>query len=161
MLPRATRLGRRGESSREEPGGGRLRRALVAVGLAVAVWYAASRLRSGSEHPGRPEARPIDAGRPGGETEEGAGGGEASAAGGGDESAGGGAAAGAGGNQMDLDREVVEERAVEDASETPAQPGELEVAEELAEEALDENVDATPPDDETPGPDPKDAETGE
>jgi hypothetical protein len=145
MLPRATRLRRRGESSGKEPGG-RLRRVLVALGVAVAVGYAAARLRSGSERPGRPEASCIDVDERG---ETGAGGGRTEEP------------AGAGGEGADLDREMVEERAIEGAGETPAQPGELEVAEELAEEALDEDVEATPPDDETPGPDPEDAETGE
>lgn len=161
MLPGRTRTDARGESSDGGSGGSRLRRLLVVAGTTAVVAYLVRRLRaSGTRSPGRPEAHTIDV--------DGTAPGDAAGA---DATEGGesGADAGAGdvngvdaseADADDLDRDAAAERAVEDADDSPAPPGEMEVAEELAEDALDEDVDAAESD-ETPGPDAEDAETGE
>jgi hypothetical protein len=130
------------EASSDDSGDGRLRRLLAVAGAAVAVAYLVRRLRSGGQRsPSRPKARTIDIGEVGRATTTDSGSvDEADAA--------------------TLDADAAAERAVENADETPAPPGEMEVAEELAEEALDEDVDAEERD-ETAGPDAEDAETGE
>jgi hypothetical protein len=130
------------EASSDDSGDGRLRRLLAVAGAAVAVAYLVRRLRSGGQRSAsRPKARIIDVGEVGRATTTDSGSvDEADAA--------------------TLDADAAAERAVENADETPAPPGEMEVAEELAEEALDEDVDAEERD-ETAGPDAEDAETGE